>query len=368
MIRTLNSRGGYLGIATLYGVPIEFLRGNQSLDDDFEKVKLLEPFSDPIVRRGIGEWYDFLERWAAQLRTLEETKFGAGRPPRALDEKEIITDVRRAPTLAMKVREYYGMGEEGLFDLYALLEGAGVLVYRAPLGSLETAQEGVSGAFYNYPQLGYSVLVNTDTTRGRQTFTLAHEFAHALYHYPSTGGIISRKGDRDPRETFANAFASHFLVPGKALRDRIKEMGGKDQIDHLQVYRRSRYFRVSYAMLLYRLFNEGVITPEQLETWKWAKVSEMEKLWKVSPNEHDAPENDSSLKHSESRAGGLERYPISVLKRVQSWIHGSLFLNQEDAVKLLDVSVYDLQHHLLNTPERAKSSDLQIREVAELPF
>ena len=79
-------------------------------------------------------------------------------------------------------------------------------------GRHRQGQRGSVGAFYNHPKLGYSIFVNADTAPGRQTFTMAHEFAHALFHYP-TVGVVSRKGDRDPKERFADAFAAHFLVP-----------------------------------------------------------------------------------------------------------------------------------------------------------
>jgi IrrE N-terminal-like domain len=89
----------------------------------------------------------------------------------------------------------------------------------APVGlDMGQGSEGGSGAFYNHPKLGYSILVNADTAPGRQTFTMAHEFAHALFHYP-TVGVISRKGDRDPKERFTDAFAAHFFVPSGALRE-----------------------------------------------------------------------------------------------------------------------------------------------------
>jgi Zn-dependent peptidase ImmA (M78 family) len=128
-------------------------------------------------------------------------------------------------------------------NLYALLDEREVLVYRAAMGRLDREPESISGAFYNHPELGYCILVNTDTAPGRQSFTLAHEWAHALFHY-AKGGIICRSKDTDPLERFADAFAASFLVPGKELRRLASEF-----MNPLEALKLAQYFSVSYAMI-----------------------------------------------------------------------------------------------------------------------
>lgn len=169
--------------------------------------------------------------------------------------REPATDLRRASGEALRARERYGLGLGPAPELYALLDEMGVLVY----GGYLPAESGIWGAFYRHPWLGPSVFVNLNTTLSRRAFTLAHELAHLLYHYhlPS---IVCRREGLSPRELeaerFANAWAAHFLVPGKALRGAAKRLGELSPETALLLANR---FRVSYAFLLFRLQNEGLI-------------------------------------------------------------------------------------------------------------
>ena len=169
---------------------------------------------------------------------------------------KVPTPAERPPSA--KAREVYGLGSGAIPDLYAFLDERTCLFIGLSWAPSVDREVASLGAFYNHPELGYCLLVNSDTTLGRQAFTLAHEFAHALFHYPSRG-LISWKGERDPREKFADVFAAHFLVPTKQLKDLVeddRQSGWPDPYEALQL---ASYFRVSYATLLYRLFEEKII-------------------------------------------------------------------------------------------------------------
>ncbi len=174
-------------LARLYRASVGYLLGEEELDEKKERESLYgELVRGAGARLEVERWLDFLEGWAGFLEDVGEELPGPSRPPRSLDEGRIVADARRAPKLAAVVREYYWLDLSTVpVDLYAFFEEADVaLVYRASLGDIGRGSDGVSGAFYNHPKLGYSILVNADTAPGRQVFTLAHEFAHALFHYP----------------------------------------------------------------------------------------------------------------------------------------------------------------------------------------
>src|SRR6266487_4029012 len=82
-------------------------------------------------------------------------------------------------------------------------------IYLAPLGG--DLRGTVSGAFLPHDEVGFSILVNAQTTPGRRQFTLAHELAHALFHgrRPYVGWL----GRPEAVERFADQFAAEFLVP-----------------------------------------------------------------------------------------------------------------------------------------------------------
>ena len=225
-----------------------------------------------------------------------------------------------------------------------------MLVYRTAIGRLDDAAESISGAFFNHPQLGYSVLVNTDTAPGRQSFTLAHEWAHALYHY-GKGGIICRRDEKDSLERFADAFAASFLVSGKELR-RL----ASDGLDRFEALKLAQYFAVSYAMMLVRLRQERLISERQYIEWKHYSPSAMAHLIGLNAADFTLPAKS---------APQLDRYPISVLEKVERAIRDEL-LSTTQAATLLGVDATLIQSALLSPPPEAKRDELL--EYEELPF
>ncbi len=346
-------------LARLYRVNVAYLLGEEELDEKREREVLFRGLSDsPEVRLELERWLDFLDGWADFLEDLGKGKAltGPGKPPRELRDWGQSTDARRAPTLAAKARQAYGLGSGAIPDLYAFLDERDVLVYRAALGSINGPRGGVSGAFYNHPELGYCLLVNSDTTPGRQAFTLAHEFAHALFHYPSRG-LISWKGARDPREKFADVFAAHFLVPTKQLKELVeddKRSGWPDPYEALQL---ASYFRVSYATILYRLFEEKVIEEDTYEWLKGYSPSQMAFYLGMDPEEFSIPEHKTLY---------LERYPVSVIEGVKRAVDDGE-LTPSQAAGLLDVDVHTLQRRVKLFSDPPKADAQERLEFEELP-
>jgi Zn-dependent peptidase ImmA (M78 family)/transcriptional regulator with XRE-family HTH domain len=347
-------------LARLYRVNVTYLAGEEELDEKREREVLFRGLNkNPEARLELERWLDFLDGWADLLDDLgvEEALSGPGRPPKELRDWGQTTDSRRAPTLAAEARKAYGLGPGPIPDLYAFLDEWGVLVYRAALGSISGVGGGISGAFYNHPRLGYCILVNSDTTPGRQAFTLAHEFAHALFHYPSRG-LISWKGYGDPKERFADVFAAHFLVPTKQLKklaEDERQRGGPDPYEALQL---ASYFRVSYATLLYRLLEEKIVDREHHEWLKGYSPSQMAWYLDMDPDEFRIPEHKNLH---------LERYPVSVIERIKRAVEHDE-LTPPQAAGLLDVDVHTLQRRIKLFSDPPLAADEEKREFEELPF
>lgn len=348
-------------LARLYRANVGYLLGEEELDEKKERESLYgELARDAGARLEVERWLDFLDGWASFLEDVGEKLPGPSRPPRSLDEGRIVADARRAPKLAAVVREYYWLDLSTVpVDLYAFFEEADVaLVYRASLGDIGSGSDGVSGAFYNHPKLGYSILVNADTAPGRQVFTLAHEFAHALFHYPN-GGVISRKGDRDPKERFADAFAAHFLIPGGALRELARPSWRENGVEPYRAVSLAAHFRVSYATLLYRLLQENLI-PE----WNY------EDLREYSPS---AMARQLGLDTGFFRVPGearrplyLERYPISVLEWVR-WAVEEEELSHAQAADLLNVDIITFRHQIGQLEDPPEATEEEEQEFDEFP-
>ncbi|BAK44858.1 ImmA/IrrE family metallo-endopeptidase [Eggerthella sp. YY7918] len=114
----------------------------------------------------------------------------------------------------------------------------------------------------------YSVIaVNSLQSRGRQRFTLAHEFYHL--HYDKTDGTIicpKDAGQRNDVEWQADTFASYLLLPYHALRNELKVRGIGTDTDGVEyetllcaIVEIEQKFRISRMALLVRLQREGVI-------------------------------------------------------------------------------------------------------------
>jgi hypothetical protein len=227
----------------------------------------------------------------------------------------------------------------------------GILVY----GGYLPAESRIWGAFYRHPQLGPSIFVNLNTTSSRQAFTLAHELAHLLYHYhlPS---IVCRREGLGPRELeaerFANVWAAHFLVPGKALREAAKRLGELSPETALLLANR---FRVSYTFLLFRLQNEGLIKEEERKAWSKYRLEDLLSRVGIS---YGALQLHAPL----PPAPDLERYPASVLLRVRRAVEEGK-LSVSGAAGLLRVDSTTIERGLLAPPK--KGENLEAEELEE---
>lgn len=213
---------------------------------------------------GVRDFVEFLDSYAElaevarfSIRGMHQSPFVSGVGFESAD------DARRK---SEEVRAYLRVGLGPIGDIDALCELLGVTVYRAPLG-LDLTRT-VSGAFYNHPVVGFSILVNLDMTPGRRRFTIAHELAHALFHSESERYIVSTSG-KPPRERFADAFAGEFLMPTEGVRRVMEEHGFGPRIDDpAEVIHLQRFFDVSYITALVRLRQARSLTQARLDEFK----------------------------------------------------------------------------------------------------
>jgi Zn-dependent peptidase ImmA (M78 family)/transcriptional regulator with XRE-family HTH domain len=342
-------------LATAYGTTVRYITGRETSTSGADEHALLYRRIDAQARHtreAAKHWLSFLNSWAVLQVARGERLPGRGRPPKELVQAtQSVTDSRRASALADCVRKHYDVGFDAIPDLFAFLDGQGTLVFRAPLGRLSKPGD-VSGIYYNHPQLGHCILINSDMTHGRQVFTLAHECAHALFHYRETG-MVSRAGDTDRKERFADAFAGHLLVPAATVRAIV----ARDHVrDAFEVIRLQRYFRVSYATMLYRLKVEGLLTDQQYEEYQGYSPSYLATRLGFDVSDYQQPR--------QSRGVTLGMYPSSVLWRVLALLRDNE-LSPIDASSLLQVSLDTVLRDLLARPEEASAEERQ--EFAELP-
>jgi transcriptional regulator with XRE-family HTH domain len=237
-------------LAAIYRVPLDELVGSapERPRPDFERLLFRDAGArlDPPGKLEIQRFLAFLDAYGDFLEAMGAAP-GMMESPLSLSEGFLSKDdIRRK---AEEARRFFRLGEGPVGDLWTLADLCGVTVYLAPLGT--DLRGTVSGAFLPHDRVGFSIVVNSQTTPGRRQFTLAHELAHALFHGDHV--YVGYLGRRQLAERFANEFAAEFLVPVQSLRSVVETLGlAKVQDPEVIIYLQ-RLFRVSYAMMLVRL-------------------------------------------------------------------------------------------------------------------
>lgn len=161
-----------------------------------------------------------------------------------------------AELLAQKFRLEAGMGMTEPVNVKTVLRRFRVLTMYRPLSE---NSYGISiktdGAMF--------MMVNSNSTRGRQHFTVAHELYHLFYDEnpePHVCGGTSNGVEKD-----ANLFASALLMPREGLLREISEQElRRHNVSLATVLRLEQLFGVSRMSLLLRLKDIGVITEQVL--------------------------------------------------------------------------------------------------------
>lgn len=219
---------------------------------------------DDAARAGIQDFVHFLNDYADLLEQVGTPNYGLAQSPFSIRPGFVARDdIRRK---AEEVRSWLHLGLGPVGDLSAVLDEAGITVLRCPLGA--DLQSGVSGAFLHHPRLGMSIAVNLQTTPGRQVFTIAHEFAHALYHSQDSAQVVSYWNRQDDKERFADSWAGEFLVPQEGLRRACESFGIKAVTQAEEAVHLQRQYGVSYGMMLVRLLQAKLLTEDAYEELK----------------------------------------------------------------------------------------------------
>lgn len=117
------------------------------------------------------------------------------------------------------------------------------------------------------------MLVNSNSTRGRQHFTIAHELYH-LYFDENPHPHFCREGVTDETERSANIFARAFLMPKQGVIQSIpdKEILSKD-IKLTTILNLEALYGVSHTAMLVRLKELKLINNEKFDTFQNVRIT-----------------------------------------------------------------------------------------------
>ena len=124
------------------------------------------------------------------------------------------------------------------------------------------------------------ILLNSNQTRGKQHFTIAHELYHLFFQddfKPHACNPGNTKGV-DANEKLADAFASELLLPEMGLKKMIplNELD-KKEITISTILILENYFSVSHSALLIRLRSLDLITTKQYDLFSSLRIKQTAK-------------------------------------------------------------------------------------------
>jgi Zn-dependent peptidase ImmA (M78 family)/transcriptional regulator with XRE-family HTH domain len=320
-------------LARLYSVPLSSLFSEEGGEErpDWERALLGETGNmSPEGRKGVAK----LVRRVRQFHELHElagveTPREPHHPFEPLPERNFPGE--EVEVYAEEARDHFDLGSAPLSHVKGFLEQFGAYVFGIPLGD---ADEDLSGLFFSHPELGPVVAVNSDQYYGRRPFTLGHELAHVLFHY-NRPAILCRSQEKPPSERFADSFSARFLVPRKALLERLRTMD-VEKVDHPeQVVHLSRYFGVSYLAMYHRLRTEGKTDLSATHYENVRPVSLARKLG-YAPSSHEYGGEDWPLEDQ------LPQRYIELAHK--AWQDGSI--SKRRAAEVLGISSYQLEDRM----------------------
>jgi len=160
----------------------------------------------------------------------------------ALDKLDLSSSARAPEAAAEMLRAHWGLGEQPVKNMIALLESKGVRVYSLAIDAKEV------DAFSMWSGGRPFMFLNTFKSAERCRFDAAHELGHLVMHQHA-----HPQGPDLERE--ANAFASAFLMP----RASVLAMAPRS-ITIKSLIKYKKLWSVSVAALNYRLHSLGLST------------------------------------------------------------------------------------------------------------
>ena len=106
------------------------------------------------------------------------------------------------------------------------------------------------------------ICINSNMSKGRQRFTLAHELYHLLFEDDNGSIIICEDSNDDDSEIEANIFASYLIMTYEGL-ERYAKANNLTEWTLEEIIRAEQYFQISHHAMLFRLKEHEFISLEE---------------------------------------------------------------------------------------------------------
>ncbi|WP_418648276.1 XRE family transcriptional regulator [Thauera butanivorans] len=247
-------------LSCLYGISANSLLRREAVHVDLvPRFRSLPETGDA----GIGQAARMLNDLVRAEVELENI-LGIQKPYNYPAEKTILPgDVRKqAEHDAQSLRNWLGLGEGPVQNLFSLMElQLGMRIYARKLDPK------VSGLFAFDDAVGACILINASHRKDRRTLTGAHELGHFIATRRRPEIYQDEKYENSREERYANAFASAFLTPARAVMEKFKELTiGSTHLTRRHIILLANFFGVSRQAMVLRLEELGLT---KKGTWDW---------------------------------------------------------------------------------------------------
>ncbi len=175
-----------------------------------------------------------------------------------------LSSVEQAEEAATRWREAWQLGDQGLHNIYGLLEQHQIKV--AELDDVDDAFDGLAIMINgNIP----IIVVNSNMTIERRRFTTLHELAHLLFAFDEALSL-------DEQEKACHRFAGAALMPCALLRQLLGQQ--RESIYLNELIEIKELYGISLQALMYRTVECGLVSYRRhLEFKKWIETNKKEK-------------------------------------------------------------------------------------------
>ena len=115
------------------------------------------------------------------------------------------------------------------------------------------------------------ICINSNMSKGRQRFTLAHELYHLLFEEDKRNLIICETSNDDDSEIEANIFASYLIMTYEGL-ERYAKTNNLTEWSLEEIIRAEQYFQISHHAMLFRLREHEFISLEECKRLRSVQI------------------------------------------------------------------------------------------------
>lgn len=192
------------------------------------------------------------------------------------NEEELI-DITQAEieSVAMKVRDLWGLGYGPISNIVWLLENNGIIIGRCSINSKSV--DAFSQRLLHRPM----VMLNSYKSCARSRFDLAHELGHLIMHRSVEPRWLENKEYLKKIEEQANYFAGAFLFPEPAFKREVRS-ASLDLFKNLK-----RRWNLSIGMMIQRTIQLDMIPGEEVDKF-WRNYTR--RGWRITePFDNEVP-------------------------------------------------------------------------------